>query len=108
MERETKKLKTPSGKELELKSYLTARERNELRSVFLKGMAVEPNTAQIKEVSGAVVDEAEKKLLELAIVSYNGSAENVIERLLDSTPEEYDFVVAEANKLGAGNFQKAK
>lgn len=108
MERETKKLKTPSGKELELKSYLTARERNELRGVFLKGMTVDPTTAQIKEIGGSVVEEAERKLLELAVVSYDGNLERIIDRILDGTPEDYDFVVAEANKIGTGNFQKAK
>lgn len=108
MERETKKLKTPGGKEVELKTYLTARERNELRAVFLNGIAIEPSSTQIKEISGAVVDEAERKLIELAVVSYDGNRENILERLLDSTPEEYDFVVAEANKINTGNFQKAK
>lgn len=104
MERETKKLKMPSGKEVELKSYLTAKERNELRAVFLSGMKLEGGT-QIKEIDGLVVDKAEQKLLELMVVSYDGSAEKIIERLLETTPEEYDFVVVEANKIG--NFQKA-
>lgn len=107
MERETKKFNTPSGKEVELKSYLTAKERNELRAVFLSGMKLEGGT-QIKEIDGGVVDKAERKLLELVVVSYEGNTEKIIDRLLDSRPEEYDFVVAEANKINTGNFQPSK
>jgi hypothetical protein len=107
MERETKKIKTPSGKEVELKTYLTAGERNELRAVFLSGMKLEGGT-QIKEIDGGVVDKAERKLLELAVVSYDGSAERIVERLLNELPEEYDFIVAEANKISTGNFQQPK
>ncbi|GIW70360.1 MAG: hypothetical protein KatS3mg101_1107 [Patescibacteria group bacterium] len=108
MERETKKIKTPSGKEVELKTYLTARERNELRNIFLKGMTVEPSTAQVKEISGELIEEAERKLIELAVVSFDNSAENIIGRILDGTPEDYDFIVSEANKISTGNFTKAK
>lgn len=110
MERKTIKLKTPLGKEVELKEYLTARERNELRNVYLSGMKIEAEGERpvIKEIPGSIVEQAERKLIELAVVSYDGSRENVLERLLDSLPEEYDFVVAEANKIGRGNFPQAK
>jgi len=109
MERETKTIKTPSGKEIVMKTFLNARERNELRNVFLKEMKIESNTAQVKdEIPASVMDEAEKKLIEVAVISYDGSSENIVDRLLDSAPEEYDFVVAEANKIKSGNFQTAK
>ncbi|MBI4119240.1 MAG: hypothetical protein HY456_00145 [Parcubacteria group bacterium] len=108
MDRPTNKIKTPAGKEAELKTYLTARERNQLRSVFLEGVNITPETSQPKigDLSGTLLEKAEQKLLELALVSYDGAPENAIERLLDASPEEYDFVVAEANKIG--NFKQAK
>jgi hypothetical protein len=110
IERPTKKLKTPSGKEVEIKEYLTARERNELRNVFLENMKVDATGDQpsVKEISGTAVELAEKKLIELAVASYDGSAEKILDRLLDATPDEYDFVVREANKINTGNFQPAK
>lgn len=110
MDRETRKIKTPSGKEVELKAYLTARERNDLRSVYLNNMKVgaDGEMPVIKEIPGSIVEQSERKLIELAVVSYEGSPENILDRLLDGTPEEYDFVVAEANKIGKGNFPKAK
>lgn len=110
MERQIRKIKTPLGKEIELKDYLTARERNELRTVYLSNMKVgtENDEPVIKEIPGSIVDQAEKKLIELAVVSYDGSRENILDRLLDGLPEEYDFVIEEANRIGKGNFQKAK
>lgn len=108
MNRQTKKIKTPSGKEVEFKEYLTARERNDLRRVFLEGVAINPATSQpeVKELKGEILDKAERKLLELVIVSYESASENAIERILDGSPEDYDFIVAEANKVG--NFKQAK
>ena len=108
MDRETKKLAAPSGKEFEIKIYLTARERNELRGVFLENVSVDPITTQPKigDLSGILLEKAEKKIIELAVTSYDGNRENILERILDGSPEDYDFIVAEANKLG--NFKPAK
>lgn len=110
MERESKKIKTPLGKELVLKSYLTARERNELRSVFLQNMSIDPSSAnpQVKEISGNALEKAEEKYIEIVAISYDNSNEKILERLLDATPEEYDFAVAEAGKIDKGNFTRAK
>jgi len=93
-----------------LKTYLTARERNDLRNVYLNNMKVgtEGEAPVVKEIPGLIVEQAERKLIELAVVSYDGNPENILERLLDSSPEEYDFVISEINKIGKGNFPKAK
>ncbi|MBI2025415.1 hypothetical protein HYT04_01345 [Candidatus Kaiserbacteria bacterium] len=110
MERETIKTKTPSGKELELKAWLTARERNELRRVFLEGVSIDPNRkdANLKDLSGDVLEKAEHKYVEIVVAKYDGSNERVLERLLDASPAEYDFAVAEAGKIDKGNFTQAK
>ncbi len=113
--RPTQTLQTASGKEVVLKTYLNARERNVVRNSFLEGVKL--NAADLTDpealknasiqVSAAQITEAsEKALLGQVVVSYDGSAETILDRLLDGTPEDYDFVVAEANKIG--NFQRAK
>ena len=106
--REAKKLNTPSGKEFELKTYLTARERNELRSIYLQAYSADPITKEVKpnQVTGVLLDGVEHKTIELAVLSFNGSADNILSRLLDGTPEDYDFVYQEANKLS--NFSQPK
>jgi hypothetical protein len=110
MQRETKKVATPSGAEVELVSYITSRERNQLRDIYLAHMRVntDSGTPNNNEISGIVVAEVEKKLIEITVISYAGSKEKILDRLLDSRPEEYDFVLAEANKVNGGNLASAK
>ena len=110
MERETKIIKLPSGKEAVIKTYLTARERNELRGIYLANMNIETEsgTTNIKEIKGDVMESVEKKLLELGIINFDSSTENIIDRLLDGTPEDYDSMVVECNKINTGGFQKPK
>lgn len=103
MDRETKKIITPSGKEVELKTYLTAGEEKELRLVFLKGtkMDIDMETQKpiFKDVSGAIADDAENKLIEIMLVSLDGSKENILSRILELRKEEFDFIVEEINKI---------
>jgi len=101
MEREVKAFTTPSGKPFEIKTYLTARERNDLRAIYLENVTVNAQTAQstLADLTGPVLEKVEKKILELVIASYDGTADNILDRLLDGSPEDYDFIVAEAGKV---------
>lgn len=111
MERQTKKVKAPSGKEVELKTYLTARERRQIREAYLNSINPEIDVngkATITSVSGEKLSAAEDKLLEVSIVSYDGSTENVLNRILDGdSPEDYDFIIKEAGALKQ-DFSQAK
>ncbi len=101
-------LKTPLGKDLELKSKLTARDRNILRGVFLSQMTFNPETKHVGDVQGSLLEEGEKKYIEIVVLKYDGSAENIYDRLLNADPEEYDFVVSETSKIGKLTFPTAK
>ena len=115
MERETIKLKTPQGKELVIKSYMTAKERNEIKRTFLEGVKIDPNQTtqeaeaiRMKELDASIMLQAERKTIEQLVISYDSKAEKILERLDESRPEEYDFVVSELNKVTKGNFPQAK
>jgi len=103
MERETKKITTPSGKAVELKTYLTAGEAKELSLVFLKGMKLdydaETKKPIVKDISGSLINEAENRAIELIVVSFDGSNENILGRLLELKSTEFDFVMEEINKI---------
>ncbi|MDQ3158809.1 MAG: hypothetical protein M3P98_01570 [bacterium] len=113
MDRETRKTQTPEGYELTLKTYLTARERNSLRDLYLKAAKVSVDTAGTQSQSftldGSVLSEIHNKLIETVVVKYKEitSSDAILNTLLESKPEEYDFVVEEANKLNA-NLAPAK
>ncbi len=113
MERETIKLVTPLGKDLVIKSFMNAKERNAIKSAFLEGIKIDPNDIgsedhMMKDVDASIMLKAEKRTFEQLIVSYAGSSENIGDRLEQATPAEYDFVVLELNKVTKGNFQSAK
>lgn len=103
---ENKKLTTPMGKELIVKPFLTARDRNQLRAVFLKDTKIDSKTGEAAgEYSGTAIEEAEKVMIRLAIVSYDGQTDPsiVLEALLNGSPKEYDFVVQQASHANAGS-----
>lgn len=105
MERETKELATPNGKKLVLKSYLTARERNQLRDVLLKNtkLSVGSDGAQTSgmDLDGTVLTESQNLLIEVAVVEYDGRTDPkaILNTLLDAKPDEYDYVVEQAGKV---------
>jgi hypothetical protein len=114
MERETRNLVTPNGKELVLKTYLTARERNQLRDVFLKNAKVPINSDGLATNEGMTVDasiitESQNVLLKIVVVKYGDVTESdaILNMLLDNDPIEYDYVAEEAGKVN-GNFTQAK
>ena len=102
MERETKTLTTPLGKELVVKSYVTARERNTFLTSAEKNGLVGDNPSSLATIKSA------GDLVAAAIVSYDGSGEKILERLEDARVDEYDFVLTEAAGVIKGNFQEAK
>ncbi len=109
MERKTKTINLPSGIAAEVKEFMNAGERNQLRAIFLKDVAMDLATGQPKgDVFAAeLLDKGNQKLVEILVVSYDGSPENIFERLNEGTSEDYDFLMAELNKLATGGFRKA-
>ena len=110
MERETKEINTPGGHKAIIKTYLTARESNEIKEVFNKAISMHLENGQIVSdaIPATVLGEQEKKILALLLVSLDGDANNIYDRLLDFRQEDYDFLVQEVNKVQKGNFQTAK
>lgn len=92
-----KELKTISDKSIVVKEYITARERNVIRDASAKFL---DETG--KSLDPAQLSAYEKLIIELVVVSYEGSSENVYERTLDLDPKEYDDIVAKANKVMTG------
>lgn len=113
MERETTSFKTPGGHEVVLKTYLTAREANQLKQVLYKSINmsmtdIASGKTEIKDIPATALLEQEREALKTVIVSLDGNQENVVERLLDLRSDEYDAVIAEVNKVTKSNFQTAK
>lgn len=103
VKRETKKYTTPSGKEVELKTYITGREKRSIQNIFLGKieMSVSGKETQLSKINGDLVEQAENKSIEVIVVSVGGNTENVVDLVLDLRAEDYDFVIKEINLLTA-------
>ena len=112
MERETHTVVTPVNKHnLVLKSYITGREKRALISVLTKDVTIEMkgDVATPKGFKGEIIEQAENAALTAVIVSVDAVTENVIEAVLNMHVNDYDFVVAEVNKItSAAAFEQKK
>ncbi len=109
MQRETKSFKTPQGIEIVMKTWLSAREYNEVKAEMFKAIKIDPTTGEKSDsMTGEFMLAQEQKLLSALIVSIDGSTEKISDKLLDMRNDEYQFIVAEANRINSANLAPAK
>lgn len=110
---DTKTIVTPIGKyKVELKSFVTGREKREMKSVYLKGMnvALEGEKAKAENIDMAkVTADSEDASIRVIVVSINGQknkikigdyeAVDTIDAVLSMKSKDTDFVIAEINKV---------
>jgi hypothetical protein len=94
VERITKTVTTPSGVIVELKEYISAGE-------FL-------DATESKDASEINKGELAKKLVQIAVVSINGSKEDVPTALRDLPLPDYLFISKEVAQLTNADFTQAK
>lgn len=97
---------TPSGKKIVFKSsdMITARDVRELRALqdrsFNLTVDLVTQKPSFNSVNlGDVKIRQEELILSTAVVSFDGSSEGIVERLLSGGVADYDFAVEEATKL---------
>lgn len=103
--RDTKKIRTISGFDVELYTYITGREAREISNVFLEGMTFQVDaTGQTKtnEMSAGIASKAQDKAIELLVVSVNGDKENVLQKVLDLPKADFDEVLKEVDVIQNG------
>jgi len=100
-ERETKVIITPAGKhEVEVKTYLTGREKRALTNIYLKGnLSFNMEDKDVKGFQGDVIEQAENLAWQTVVVSINHKPENIIETILDMRAEDYQFIVKAVNEI---------
>jgi len=112
MEREIKKIKTLSGVELELKSYLTGREVRVLQSCYLDKLNVEADEkgkTVLKNIKGSLIKEIEDAQIKAVILSVRGKNEKILDLVLDLPSVDYNFVMNEVRGVvGDQKFEEKK
>jgi hypothetical protein len=106
MERETKEFTTPGGHKIVLKTYLTAREVHNVLTDLFKGQDVSTDEAKsgASRISMVIGIQRNIKLVEAAVISLDGSNDNITERLQDLPASEYTAILNEVKPLAEGNF----
>lgn len=105
MEREIKTVTTPSGHKVELKSYITGREKRELTNIYFQSkIDYNAETKDVKGFNAEIVDKAQDLAFRLIIVSFDGKKDgvdgfSVVNAILDMRSADYEFVVAQVNKV---------
>lgn len=102
MQRETKEYETTKGTKYEIKTFLTAREVNEIRLRLTGDKEVGMESGEMKAKGSELID-SQNFLIETAIVSYNGSTEKILDRLLDGNVTEFNEIALKAADLLKGN-----
>ena len=111
MERETKKIKTGGGYELEILTYITARESREIQSVYLNEMKMNIDDAgkpNIKDINPDLANKAQDVTLGIIVKKLDNSTENILERLLDLPSTDFEEIIVEVNNLNKTEEKKTK
>jgi hypothetical protein len=102
MERETKKITTPSGTIVEFYTYLTGKEARQLQSVFLKHSKFqtgEGDKTKVVDFDPMAVPEAEELALRLVVVSVDSTPDNAADRVENLRQADYRVVIKAINEV---------
>ena len=93
-ERATKEVKTAEHTVI-VKTYCTGREFNEIEQVYLTGAKVNMvgNEVHVDGFSPTIEQDANKKAIEILVVSLDGNSEDIVNRVLDLPHNEYLEIV---------------
>jgi hypothetical protein len=106
MERPQHEFTTPGSHTVIVKDYLTQREVNAVLSELFKSQDVSAEEAKsgTPRISLLVGLQRNVKLVEAAVVSLDGSTDNIPDRLQDLPAGEYAAILNEVKGLADGNF----
>lgn len=110
MNRETKIIETPKGKQkVEIKTYITGREKRELTNVYLSGdMKFNADSKDIAGINANLMDKAQDLALTTIVVSIDGIKENILQTILDMRSEDSDFIFKSVDEVQKGDPEKKK
>lgn len=93
----TRTLATPTGEHsFELRNYVTGRQKRLYRSAVLS------IAGENKGNTPEGYDRLENAIVELMVASLDGSAESILDRLLDMKSVDFDFLMEQANEAFVG------
>ena len=108
-DRESKEFITPNDKhKVIIKTYLNVGELREVERLFLSNLKMNDKGVIEQTYDGTIINRAQDKLLEMAIISINDDVKNILSRVLSFRKEDFDFLVEQLNEMKAGKFDDKK
>jgi len=97
---DTKIIETSGGKVI-LKTLMTARDMRDIRSIMTNQITVDGSDLDNPkyQISGAVMDQMQDKALEILVLEFNDSKEDILNRMLELPANEYTKVIDEINLI---------
>ena len=97
-DRSTKIVETSGGKKVEFYDYLTGREESEIQKIYISGAkyklhGIKPEDVEIEGFEPAAALDAQMKMVELLVVSVDGSRDNPSKQVFDLPAPEYKEVL---------------
>jgi|SRR6056297_1723178 len=103
MERETKTIKTPGGFKVELKSYITGREQQEIEKALYRTMKVKgSNVNKGYEMDTGDLTVQKNIGISNVVVSVDGQKDRLVDRILDLRSSDYNFVLKKVDEVIEG------
>lgn len=101
---ETKRIITPNGIEAEIKEWISVKEKEAIERPFKKyKMVIDQGKFEKVEVDVAdISDESKKIAIETIVLSLEGSAENIYDRIMDMRAEDGQFILAAVDHVASG------
>lgn len=85
-------IKTQTGHEVIIKSFITARDMRVLKDMYLAVAKFDPKGGEIFDIDAKKAGDIENKTLELVVVAVNGVTEGIVDLLLDFPSSDYNEV----------------
>lgn len=105
-ERPTKEIKTPiQGVAVIIKEWITGREQEYIQQPIIDAASVKAGfgggqgTAEIADFKTSAITDSSHRAIESVVVSVSGSAERIIDAVLDLHKEDYEFVMDAVNEI---------
>lgn len=100
MERATKVIETPTDKhKIEVKTWISGGEMEQIQGVWLEGMEMQVGEEVKPKLKGSQLTKANHKLIELLVVKFDDSADDVLNKVLEMKNEDYQFLVSALNEI---------
>jgi hypothetical protein len=93
--RETQLITTPTGRRVELKTYITGREKRAIENVYYRDVEMTATGGEqtVKGFKAAAIEEAQNTAITTVVVAIDGNQDNILNRVLDLPLADYEAVM---------------